>query len=229
MEKGRLLVPKKSNCRIAAIACTVLSLVTGVFTMLGSALLAVVGNIGSAMSDEIKTAIIILTALSLLMTAQAAYALYGVLVSHRTLKHIGIAWVVYPAVTLLGKLGTIYTSYVKVLGAGSDDIMTSVTAAGLVINAVIMLAGLAIGIVLLMYANGRLSDNRILLYLSGGVYLFAVTAGSLQSIGNFTRTGEHSAIMAVAAVTSILITLGSNFVTYAPPFFMAIAMKRSSQ
>lgn len=227
MEKGRLFVEKKSACRIIAIVCSALSLVTALFTVLGSALLAVFGAFEDEVPSEMRTAIIAMATVSLLLTAHALYELYGTVVSHRTFKHIGWAWVVYPFLALLSKLATTYMNYVETLGVG-DGLRRKVDYLGVVSNALTMVVWLAIGIVFLMYESGRLRDKRILLYLSAGVYLFVTVINTIQYINFFLPTGV-TLFSVIPMITSIIITLISNFIAYAPPFFLALSMKNTSQ
>ena len=216
MEKGRLFVEKKSVYRVVAIILSGLSMVGCVLTLFGSLGLVIFGV------ETLRTSVISMIAVSLLMSAQSAYAFFGMLISHNTLKHIGWAWVAYPVVGILSKIN----SMVNVDGVDMYDL----NALGVVGNTVILLASLAIGIVLLMYANGKLLDRRILLYLSGGVYLFAAVVGCIQYIALFEGIAGHFwSIMAAAAVASVLIVLSSNFITYGVPFFLALSMKNTSE
>ncbi len=227
MEKGRLFVEKRANGRIAAIVCSSLSLVTGVFTVLGSALLGLVGAFDDTVTGETRAAIVITAIVSLLLTAHAVYELYGAVVSHRTLKHIGWVWVAYPVVGLFSKLATTYMNYVKTLGVG-DGLRREVDVLGVVSNDVTMIAWLAIGIVFLMYEGGRLRDKHILMYLSGGAYLFVTVINAIQYINFFLPTGV-TLFDLIPMITSIIITLVSNFIVYAPPFFLALSMENEKE
>lgn len=227
MEKGRLFVQKKSKCRIVAIVCAAFSLVTCVFTVLGSALLAVVGAFNDAVTGAVRLAIVVTAIVSLIITAQAAYELYGVAVSHRTLKHIGWAWILYPVVALCSKFATTYMNYVKTLGLG-DELKREVDALGVASNALTEVVWFAIGIVFLMYESGRLRDKQILMYLSAGVYLFVTVINTIQYINFFLPTGV-TLFSVISMITSFVITLVSNFIAYAPPFFLALSMKNTSE
>lgn len=229
MERGQLVVQKKSTCKVVAIACSALNLAMGVFALLAAVLAAIAGFAGGSDMSELTTALIITLAVSVIMAARSAYEFYGVMVSHRTLKHIGWAWVAYPAVSVLGKLSISYMKYAEALAAG-DMIKQESDIFGVVGNSVLMLLWLAIGIVLLMYQQGKLSEKRILLYLSAAAFAISVTVASIQYISFYTQTDNNTftIMMAIAAVTSILITLGSSFVTYGVPFFLAFSMKNKS-
>lgn len=227
MKKGRLFVEKKSGGRIAAIVCSALSLVTGLFTVFGSALLGVLGAFEDSVSDEVRTAIILMAAVSLLLTAHAVYELYGTVVSHRTLKHIGWAWVMYPVLAEFSKLATTYMNYVKVLGVG-DGMRQDVNILGVVNNVVTTFAWLAIGVVFLMYERGRLRDKRILMYLSTGAFLYVVVINAIQYISFFLPTGL-TLFNLIPMIASVIITLVSDLVVYAPPFFLAHSMKNAKE
>lgn len=223
MQKGRLFVEKKSNGRIIAIVCSALSLVTALFTVFGSALLGVFGAFEDEVTREMSTAIIVMAAVSLLLTAHAVYELYGAVVSYRTLKHIGWAWVMYPVLAEFSKLATTYMNYLKATDIG-DGMRQDVNTLGVVNNVVTMLAWLAIGIVFLMYERGRLNDRRILMYLSAGIFLYVTVINAIQYIIFFLPTGVTLSNV-IPMITAMIITLTSDFVAYAPPFFLALSMK----
>ncbi len=228
MEKGRLFVQKKSKFRIVAIACSAVNLAIGAFSLLAAVLATIVGLAGGSDMRELKIAVVVTLFVSLIMAAQVAYSFYGVMVSHRTLKHIGWAWVAYPVMSVLSKLSISYMNYAEALSA-SDMIKQDVDVLSIATNTLVLLICLVIGIVLLMYERGRLFDRRILLYLSAAVYVISVTGSSIQYICYYTQTDSYQIMMAIAAVTSILITLGSSFITYGAPFFLALSMKNTSE
>ena len=228
MDKGRLFVHKQSNCKTAAIVCAVLKLAMGAFALFEGVLAVIAGfAVGSDMI-EYTTALVIAFAVSVMMAAQSAYAFYGVLVSHRTLKHIGIAWVIYPVVFVLSRLSISYMNYVQALTL-SDMIKQDVDILGIASNAVVLLICFAIGAAMLLYEQGKLSDKRILLYLSAAAYAIDVTVAVIQYIGFYTQTDSFSSMMATALVTSVVIAMGSCFITYGVPFFLALSMKNTSE
>ena len=227
MQKGRLYVERRSNGRIIAIVCSVLSLVTALFTVFGSALLGVIGAFDDTVTGEMRIAIIAMAAVSLLLTAHAVYELYGAVVSYRTLKHIGWAWVMYPVLAEFSKLATTYMNYLKSMDIG-DVMRQDVNTLGVMNNVVTMLAWLAIGIVFLMYERGRLRDKRILMYLSAGIFLYVTVVNTIQYIIFFLPTGV-TLFNVIPMITAMIITLTSDFVAYAPPFFLALSMKNKSE
>ena len=228
MDKGRLFVQKKSVCRVVAIACSAVNLAIGAFSLLAVVLATIVGLIGTSDMRELKIAVVVTLFVSLTMTAQVAYSFYGVMVSHRTLKHIGWAWVAYPVMSVLGKLSISYMNYAEALSA-SDMIKQDVDVLSIVTNTLLLLISLAIGIVLLMCEQGKLTDKRILIFLSTAAYVISVMFSSIQFISYYTQTDGYQIMMVIAAVTSILITLGSGFITYGTPFFLALSMKNTSE
>lgn len=228
VDKGHPIVPKRSNCKIVAIVCSALQLSMCGFAVFEAVLAAITGVIGVYTNAEIVSALVITVLASLLMAAQSAYAFYGMLVSHKTLKHIGLAWVAYPIVAVLTRLSISYLDHARSLFL-SDDVQSEVNFFGVMGNSIVLLICFAIGIVLMLYAKGELSDKRIVMCLSGAAYVISVALSAFQYISFYTQIGNFKMLMTIAAVTSITITLSSNFITYGAPFFLALSMKNTSE